>query len=140
MASHYDASAASTLWRMPDDLWAVCRRLLPLEKPPGTRGRPVVPFRQVLNGILHVLRTGCQWKAVPREFGSGSTVHARFQDWVRRGGFRRLWRAQLARYAARYGIGWDWQSADSATGPSPPRRRRQRPGPPPSREMWDPGA
>src|SRR5215207_2868766 len=71
MASHYDATAEPTIWRMPDDLWAACRALLPAEKPPGTRGRPVVPFRQVLDGILHVLRTGCQWKAVPREFGSG---------------------------------------------------------------------
>src|SRR6266540_7167325 len=77
MTSRYDPTAAPTIWRMPDDLWAVCRRLLPPEKPLGTRGRPVVPFRRVLDGILHVLRTGCQWKAVPREFCSGSTVHAR---------------------------------------------------------------
>jgi transposase len=58
---------------MPDALWADCRALLPPEKAPGTCGRPPVPFRRVLDGILHVLRTGCQWKAVPREFGSGST-------------------------------------------------------------------
>ena len=74
MASHYDADAEPTIWQMPDALWADCRALLPPEKPLGTRGRPVVPFRRVLDGILHVLRTGCQWKAVPREFGSGSTV------------------------------------------------------------------
>src|SRR5690348_12053675 len=43
------------------------------EKPPNTPGRPVVPFRQVMDGILYVLRTGCQWKALPREYGSGST-------------------------------------------------------------------
>ena len=73
MASHYAETAEPTIWLMPDGLWADCRPLLPPEKPPGTRGRPVVPFRQVLDGILHVLRTGCQWKAVPREFGSGST-------------------------------------------------------------------
>ncbi len=124
MTSRYDPTAAPTIWRMPDDLWAVCRRLLPPEKPLGTRGRPVVPFRRVLDGILHVLRTGCQWKAVPREFGSGSTVHARFQEWVRRGVWTRLWRVQLRRYDRDHGIGWDWQSADSATVPSPPRRWR----------------
>src|SRR5215207_11214673 len=120
MVSHHDASAAPTLWRMPDDLWEVCRRMLPPEKPPGTRGRPVVPFRQVLDGILHVLRTGCHWKAVPREFGSGSTIHARFQEWTRRGVWRRLWAEQLRRYDREHGIGWDRQSADSATVPSPP--------------------
>lgn len=134
MASHYDASAAPTLWRMPDDLWEVCQRMLPPEKPPGTRGRPVVPFRQVLDGILHVLRTGCQWKAVPREFGSGSTIHARFQEWTRRGVWRRLWAEQLRRYDRERGIGWDRQSADSATVPSPPRRRRDRAGSDQSRE------
>ena len=126
MASHYDATAAPTLWRMPDDLWAACQMLLPPEKPRGTRGRPVVPFRQVLDGILHVLRTGCQWKAVPREFGSGSTVHARFQEWTQQGVWTRLWAAQLRHYDTVHHIGWDWQSADSATVPSPPRRRRDR--------------
>jgi transposase len=76
MVSRYDPAAAPTIWRMPDDLWRACRRLPPPEKPPGTRGRPAVPFRRVLDGILHVLRTGCQWKAVPREFGSGAAPSA----------------------------------------------------------------
>src|SRR5688572_9911308 len=129
MASHDDARAAPTLWRMPDDLWEVCQRMLPPEKPSGTRGRPVVPFRRVLDGILHVLRTGCQWKAVPRAFGSGSTVHARFQDWTQRGVWARLWAAQLRHYEAVHHIGWNWQTTDSATVPSPPRRRRDGPGP-----------
>jgi transposase len=134
MASHDDAGAAGTLWRMPDDLWEACERILPPEKPPGTPGRPAVPFRRVLDGILHVLRTGCQWKAVPREFGSGSTIHARFQEWTRRGVWRRLWAEQLRRYDRAHGIGWDRQSADSATVPSPPRRRRDRAGSDQSRE------
>ena len=124
MVSRYDPEAEPTIWRVPDDLWERCRTILPPEKPPGTRGRPPVPFRRVLDGILHVLRTGCQWKAVPQEFGSGSTVHARFQQWVRSGAWTRLWQEQLRRYDAAHGIGWDWQSADSATVPSPPRRRR----------------
>ncbi len=135
MASHYEATAEPTIWRMPEALWEACRVLLPPEKPLGTRGRPVVPFRQVLDGILHVLRTGCQWKAVPREFGSGSTVHARFQEWTQQGVWRRLWAAQLRRYDATHHIGWNWQSADSATVPSPPRRRRDGAGPHQSREI-----
>ena len=134
MTSHYEATAERTLWRMPDDLWAACRALLPPDKPPGTRGRPVVPFRQVLDGILHVLRTGCQWKAVPREFGSGSTVHARFQEWTQQGVWTRLWAGQLHAYDAAHQIGWDWQTTDSATVPSPPRRRRDRARPDQSRQ------
>jgi transposase len=134
MTSHYVAAAAPTIWQLPDDLWEACRALLPPEKPLGTRGRPVVPFRRVLDGILHVLRTGCQWKAVPREFGSGSTIHARFQEWTQQGVWTRLWAVQLRRYDATHHIGWNWQSADSATVPSPPRRRRDRTGSHQSRE------
>ena len=134
MVSHYDADAEPTIWAMPDALWADCRALLPPEKPPGTPGRPAVPFRQVLDGILHVLRTGCQWKAVPRQFGSGSTVHSRFQEWTRQGVWARLWAAQLRRYDAAHRIGWNWQATDSATVPSPPRRRRDGPGPDQSRQ------
>jgi transposase len=126
MTSHYDPEAEPTIWRMPDALWAECEPLLPEQKARGTPGRPIVPFRRVLDGILHVLRTGCHWKAVPREFSSGSTCHRRFQEWVEDGTWVRLWRDQLERYDAEQGIGWDWQAADSAIVPSPPRRRRYR--------------
>ncbi|MGP8056567.1 MAG: transposase [Nitrososphaerales archaeon] len=50
-----------TTRRAPDDLWAEVASLLgEEEKVPGTRGRPPVPFRKVLDGILYVLKTGCQ--------------------------------------------------------------------------------
>ncbi|MHB8566791.1 MAG: transposase [Nitrososphaerales archaeon] len=49
--------------------------ILGKEKEQG-RGRPPVPFRRVLDGILYFL---CQWKALPKEYGSGSTCHRRFQ-------------------------------------------------------------
>ncbi len=52
----------ATIRRVPDDLWELIRPLLPPEKPAGTVGRPIVPYRTVLDGILYVLRTGCQWK------------------------------------------------------------------------------
>jgi transposase len=134
MGSRYDPEAAPTIWELPDDLWAAVQPLLPPEKPLGTTGRPAVPFRTVLNGIVYILRTGCQWKAVPSQYGSGSTCHRRFQQWVADGTWQRLWRAQLARYDHEHGIGWDWQSADSATVPSPPRRRRHRSRPDQSKE------
>ncbi len=74
--------SAPTIWRVPDDLWAEVEPLLPPPKPRKKLGRPRVPDRLVLDGILYVLRTGCQWKAVPKEFGSGSTCHLRFSEWV----------------------------------------------------------
>lgn len=109
----------ATLWRVPDKLWTLIHPLLPPEKPMGTVGRPVVPYRTVLDGILYVLRTGCQWKAVPQEFGSGSTCHARFQEWVQLGVFRQAWARLLHHYDDLRGIQWKWQAVDSKSVPAP---------------------
>jgi transposase len=69
VTKHRSKRRLGTIWRIPDDLWAELQRLVPPEKPPNTPGRPVLPFRQVVDGILYVLRTGCQWKALPRNMG-----------------------------------------------------------------------
>jgi len=67
--------------KIPDDLWDEIKILLPPEKANNTIGRPIIPFRKVLDGIVYVLRTGCQWKMLPKEYGSGSTTcHRRFQQ------------------------------------------------------------
>src|SRR5215210_2789539 len=108
-----------TIWYIPDDLWDKMRPLLGREKAAGTVGRPPVPFRTCLDGILFVLRTGCQWKHAPREFGSGSTLHRRFQAWARRGVFKRVWRLLLKEYDELRGIRWRWQALDSATTKAP---------------------
>jgi len=107
------------LREIPDDLWQLIEPILPPDKPPGANGRPRVPNRTVLNGILYVLRTGCQWKMVPPEYSSGSTCHLRFQTWVRAGIFKRIWRVCLRHYDDLEGIDWRFQSLDSATVPAP---------------------
>ena len=100
------------LRKIPDDLWNLIEPILPPDKPPGANGRPRVPNRTILNGILYVLRTGCQWKMVPRQYSSGSTCHLRFQTWVRSGIFERIWRACLKQYDDLQGIDWRFQSLD----------------------------
>ena len=55
-----------TLWRVPDELWVLIAPLLGSEKAPGTVGRPARSSRQIFDGVLYVLRTGCQWRALPR--------------------------------------------------------------------------
>lgn len=115
----------ATIWRLPDDMWVNVQPLLPPEKQPGTPGRPAVPFRKVLDGILYVLRTGCQWKAVPKEFGSGSTCHKRFQEWERMGVFAKLWKILVAEYDELRGIRWQFQSLDSVTVKAPLGGRRR---------------
>lgn len=105
--------------RLPDKLWAVYLKYLPPEPTRTRRARPVIAFRRVLSGILYRLRTGCQWKAIPVEFGSGSTCHMRFQEWQALGVFEKVWADQLRAYDQKRGIGWNWQSLDSAIIPAP---------------------
>ena len=64
----------------------------------------------MLDGILYVLRTGCQWKMLPKEFGSGSTCHRRFQQWIQLGIFKKIWIRLLKDYDLKIGIKLTWQS------------------------------
>jgi len=109
-----DDQTLRTIKRIPDDMWSEIAPMLGEEKEPGTRGRPPVPFRKVMDGIFYVLRTGCQWKELPKEYGSGSTAHRRFQQWVNQGVFRKAWVRLLKKYDERRRIKWKWQSLDSA--------------------------
>ena len=105
--------------QIPEKLWRHMEPLLPKYAKSAKGGRPRADLRGVADGIFYVLRTGCQWKALPQRFGSASTVHRYFQEWVRRGVFRRLWKACLRKYDQRRGIGWRWQSLDGATTKAP---------------------
>jgi transposase len=82
-------------------------------------GRPIVKYRKVLDGILYVLRTGCQWKMLPKEYGSGSTCHRRFQEWSRLNVSKKTWVRLLKIYENKIGINWTWQSLDSISLKSP---------------------
>ena len=110
------------LREIPDDLWELIKPLLPSEKPPKSNGRPQVLNRTVLDGILYVLRTGCQWKMVPREYSSGSTCHLRFQTWVRMGVFEKIWKTCLQHYDDLNGIDWRFQSLDGVIVSAPVKR------------------
>ena len=108
-----------TIKRIPDKLWDEFKKVLHKEKPQKTVGRPVVPYRRVLDGILYVLRTGCQWKMLPKEYGSGSTCHRRFQEWNKLDIFRMTWIKLLKIYDEKVDINWTWQSLDSISIKSP---------------------
>jgi transposase len=90
---------------LPDGLWDRIKPLLPQPKPKKVSGRPRMDDRQAMAAIYYVLRTGCQWKALPRSLGSGSTVHDRFQEWVEAGVFEKLWKAGLLEFDKKKGTG-----------------------------------
>ena len=110
-------------WVVSDSFWMRVEPLLPQperdKEKTYTRkvggGRKPIPYRRVFEGIVYVLRTGCQWKAVPKErFGSPSAIHGYFTRWLKLGFFLSLWRAGLAEYDEMEGIAWQWQSIDGA--------------------------
>jgi len=132
-------------WEVSDAFWQRVEPLIPrpirttgktyLRKPGG--GRKPKNYRLVFEAIIFVLRTGIQWKALPKErFGSASAIHAYFSNWQRQGFFESLWQAGLAEYDEMEGIAWRWQSVDSAsikaplaresTGPSSTDRGKKR--------------
>ena len=57
-----------TITRILDDLWNEIKNILPDEKPDNTIGRPIVPYRKVLDGIVFVLRIGYLWKMLLRVY------------------------------------------------------------------------
>lgn len=68
-----------------DELWEQIEPLLPPLPPPSPKGgRPPVPHRKVLIGMVFILRTGIPWQMLPKEMGcgSGSTCWRRFTEWT----------------------------------------------------------
>ena len=87
-------------WAVSDAFWQRVEPLIParqresadgyLRKPGG--GRKPKAARLAFEAIVYVLRTGCQWKALPTErFGSASAVHKRFLEWQKAGLFDALY-------------------------------------------------
>jgi transposase len=136
-------------WEVSDEFWARVEPLIPepardagksYRRAPGA-GRKRKPARLVFEGIVYVLRTGCQWKALPREvFGSASSVHRYFLEWERAGVFRRLWEAGLAEYDDMEGIAWLWQSIDGAMVKAPTAKEAVGPNPTDRGKKWEQAA
>lgn len=108
-------------WEVSDSFWAIAEPLIPkpersqakeYHRKVGGGRKPIAP-RKVFEAIVFVLRTGIQWKALPKErFGSPSAIHRYFREWERRGFFLELWKRGLAEYDELEGIAWRWQSID----------------------------
>src|ERR687898_641162 len=111
-------------FNLPRPLWRKLKKCLPKNKRNiSTKGgRPRASDRAVINAIWYVLWTGCQWKALHRDwFGvSSSVVHERFQRWRQMGLFEKLMK-RMAEYYAREqgGISWRWQAMDSKHSAAP---------------------
>ena len=101
---------------LPDSLWELIEPLLPPDKPPKSNGRPAIPNRQALTGILFVLRTGIPWEYLPQEMGCGSgmTCWRRLHAWHEVGVWQEVHERLLACLNNAEAIDWTRAVADSA--------------------------
>lgn len=113
---------------VPDELWEIVEPLLPPEPPKPKGGRPRVPDRACLTGIIFVLKSGISWEMLPQELGCGSgmTCWRRLRDWHAAGVWERLHCVLLNRLGEADQIDWKRACVDSASIPA--KRGAPRPG------------
>ena len=102
---------------LTDELW---RRIKPHIPPAPTKpkgGRPRVPDRACLTGILFVLKTGTPWEYLPQEMGCGSgmTCWRRLRDWQTAGVWQKIWEALLDELGMADAIDWSTSAMDSCS-------------------------
>ena len=75
----YDRSHLRYESDLTDEEWGEIAPLIP----PARRGgnKRTVVIREVVNGLMYVLSTGCQWRAIPKDLPPKSTVHGYFERW-----------------------------------------------------------
>jgi transposase len=75
----YDRSRLRYPSDVTDQEWALVEPLIPPAKRGGNRRHVVV--REVINGLMYILRTGCQWRAIPKDLPPRSTLYDYFDQW-----------------------------------------------------------
>ncbi len=77
--ARYDRSRLRYPSDLTDEEWAHIEPLIPPAKRGGNK-RSVI-LREVVNGLMYILGTGCQWRAIPKDLPPRSTVHDYFDLW-----------------------------------------------------------
>ncbi len=93
---------------LTDQLWERIESFIPSRSARPQGGRPPIPDRKCLTGILFVLRTGIPWEYLPQEMGCGSgmTCWRRLRDWQQAGVWDKIWRALLDELGEADEIDW----------------------------------
>jgi transposase len=123
-------------WEITDSFWETVKELIPkpsreereYKRKPGG-GRKPLEARKALAAIFFVMRTGIQWNALPKDYGSSSAVHRYFLSWSKAGVFRKMWEQGLSHYDELKGIKWEWQSIDGSNVKAPLGREKVGPNP-----------
>lgn len=86
--ARYDRSRLRYPSDLTDEEWRLVEPLIPAAKRGG--GKRTVVMREVVNGLMYVLSTGCQWRAIPKDLPARSTVHGYLDLWDYDGTLKRL--------------------------------------------------
>lgn len=113
---------------LPSELWKKIEPVIAEMDPRSRTGRPRVPDRDVLRGILFVLKTGIQWEFLPQEMGCGSgmTCWRRLKRWHELGVWDRVHRLLLDELQEAGKLDWSRASLDASSLPA--KRGAQRRG------------
>ena len=127
--ARYDRSKLRYPSDLTDEEWALVAPLIPPPKPGGNKRTR--DMREVVNGLMYVLSTGCQWRAIPKDLPPRSTVYGYFDRWDHDGTVQRLHHAlyvqcreQAGREAGPTAAIIDSQSVKGAEKGGPPSTRR----------------
>jgi transposase len=102
---------------LPDGLWAIIEPLLPTHHPSPKGGRPRLPDRAALTGVLFVLKTGLPWEDLPAEMncGSGMSCWRRLAEWQADGTWDAIHAVLLERLAGAGRLDWSRLVVDSSS-------------------------
>ena len=103
---------------LSDSQWVLIADLFP--HPPVSRkgGRPRIPPRECLEGVIFIMRTGCGWDYLPNWYPSPATCWRRLDEWTRTGIFEKAWHRLLGKLDALKQIQWNECMADATFSPA----------------------
>lgn len=107
---------------IPDYMWEELKQIIPkpIDNHPLKCHRKRMDDKKVMEAILFVLMTGCQWQALDKtNLCKHSVAHKRFQEWAKAVVFEEFWKRGLMMYDNTKGIDWSWLSLDGAMTKSP---------------------
>jgi transposase len=128
-------------WTLSDEFWEAIKPYIPkYHREPSKKykrkaggGRKPPDYREILEKILYVLRTGCQWKSIK----NGSNVHRYFQIWSACGFFEGIWAAGLYEYDELKGLDWEWLAQDGCLVKAPLAEESVGPNPTDRGKKWN---
>lgn len=97
---------------LTDEQWLIIADLFPYQRTTARGGRPPVPPRECLEGILWVLTTGARWQDLPERYPSPSTCWRRLNEWTSSGMFLEAWKRLLGKLDRLKKMNWEEMIGD----------------------------